>query len=159
METITQIHNERLWADSWNSPIFFVKLSIRVVLILMLTSLLFCGFGLTCDNSSAFAEGSNQLTQNTKARQSKLPKAITNAILRDASNRSTIPIHELKISQATRKTFSNPCRFKFGEICTQEYNPIQGWEVVVQVGDQSWTYHADKSGSQIVLDPKNSKDS
>ncbi len=81
-------------------------------------------------------------------------RPVRNAILRDASKRSGVPIRELQITQATAKTFSNPCVFKFGEVCTKEYNPIKGWEVVVRVRDDSWTYHADSSGWQIVLDPK-----
>lgn len=81
-------------------------------------------------------------------------RPVRNAILRDASKRSGVPIRELEITQVTPKTFSNPCEFKFGEVCTREFNPIEGWEVVVQVQEDSWTYHVNKSGSQIVLDPK-----
>jgi hypothetical protein len=84
----------------------------------------------------------------------QLPEAIANAVLSDASRRSRIPIADLKITQATTKTFGNPCEFNFGEICTREYNPVEGWEVIVEVKEQSWTYHVNKSGSQIVLDPK-----
>ena len=136
-----------------------VRLSKWVVLTLTLTSLLFCGIGLTANSPAAYAEGTTPLTQNPQVRHIKLPKAISNTILGDASKRSHVPIRELKITQVTQKTFGNRCRFNFGEICTEEYNPIYGWEVVVQVREQSWTYHVDKSGSQIVLDPKNRKDS
>ncbi|MBE9208091.1 hypothetical protein IQ244_16470 [Nostoc sp. LEGE 06077] len=83
----------------------------------------------------------------------QLPRAIANNILRDASRRSSVSTSNLRITQATRKTFSNPCVFNFGEVCTREYNPVQGWEVIVQVERQSWTYHSNESGSQIVLDP------
>lgn len=138
-----------------------LKLSKWVVLTLTLTSLLFCGIGFTAHSPAAYAEGGTgtPLTQNPQVRHIKLPKAIANAILRDTSKRSHVPIRELKITQVTQKTFGNRCRFNFGEICTEEYNPIYGWEVLVQVREQSWTYHVDKSGSQIVLDPKNRKDS
>ncbi|WP_017316231.1 hypothetical protein [Mastigocladopsis repens] len=95
-----------------------------------------------------------QISQNTNQFSNILPRRIANAILRDASKRSDIPIRELQITQGTRKTFGNPCVFKFGEVCTEEFNPIEGWEVVVRVQDDSWTYHVNKSGSQIVLDPK-----
>ncbi|GBE95568.1 hypothetical protein NCWK1_5356 [Nostoc cycadae WK-1] len=84
----------------------------------------------------------------------QLPRAIANNILRDASRRSGENISNLKITQATRKTFGNACEFNFGEVCTQQYDPIQGWEVIVRVEGQSWTYHSNESGSQIVLDPQ-----
>ncbi|BBD61772.1 hypothetical protein NIES2109_46070 [Nostoc sp. HK-01] len=84
----------------------------------------------------------------------QLPRAIANNILRDASRRSGENISNLRITQATRKTFGNACEFNFGEVCTQQYDPIQGWEVIVRVEGQSWTYHSNESGSQIVLDPQ-----
>ncbi|MBU7586593.1 MAG: hypothetical protein KAF91_27655 [Nostoc sp. TH1S01] len=84
----------------------------------------------------------------------QLPRAIANNILRDASRRSGVRINDLRITQATRKTFGNPCEFNFGEVCTREYNPIEGWEVIVRVQGRSWTYHVDASGSRIVLDPQ-----
>ncbi|ARV60376.1 hypothetical protein BZZ01_18635 [Nostocales cyanobacterium HT-58-2] len=95
-----------------------------------------------------------QISQNTNQLSNVLPRRVANSILRDAAKRSGVPIRELEITQATAKTFSNPCVFKFGEVCTKEFNPIEGWEVVVRVRDDSWTYHVNKSGSQIVVDPK-----
>ncbi|NMG19852.1 hypothetical protein [Brasilonema bromeliae] len=95
-----------------------------------------------------------QISQTTNQNSNGLPRRIENAILRDASKRSGVPIRELQITEATAKTFSNPCIFKFGEVCTREFNPIKGWEVVVRVQDNSWTYHVNESGSEIVLDPK-----
>ncbi|WP_242054838.1 hypothetical protein [Nostoc flagelliforme] len=126
------------------------------VLTLALTSLVSWGFGLT-ENSSAGAVSrldTTQLSQTLQAQSSNLPRAIAHKILRDASKRSGVPRRELQITQVVSKTFGNPCEFNFGEICTREYNPIEGWKVVVRVRQDSWTYHVDKSGKQIVLDPK-----
>ncbi|MEH2189523.1 MAG: hypothetical protein V7K64_25665 [Nostoc sp.] len=83
-----------------------------------------------------------------------LPKAIADAILSDASSRSGVGIADLKITQATPKTFGNLCKFNFGEVCTQQYDPVEGWKVIVKVKEESWTYHVNKSNSQIILDPK-----
>ena len=131
-----------------------------VVLTLALTSLLSSGIGLGGNNSAAAFPGSENMSGESISQLSdlpqqsnRLPRAIALRILRDAQQRSSIPIRELQITQVTPRTFSNPCIFKFGEVCTKEYNPIEGWEVVVQVQKQSWTYHVDQSGSQIVLDP------
>ncbi|MEA5578466.1 hypothetical protein [Anabaena sp. UHCC 0451] len=85
---------------------------------------------------------------------SKLPKNIANKVLNDATKRAGVLRNSLKISRSTSKIFSNACVFNFGEVCTQQYDPVEGWEVVVKVKEESWTYHVNKSGSQIVLDPK-----
>jgi hypothetical protein len=147
-----------------------------LVLTVAFTTLLYSGLGVA-NNSTAFASDEQiqsshssikisqntgqfstysriQISQNTNQISNVLPKRIANAILRDASKRSGVPIRELEIAQVTPKTFGNPCEFKFGEICTREYKPIKGWEAVVEVGDDSWTYHVNTSGSQILLDPK-----
>ncbi|BDI16944.1 hypothetical protein ANSO36C_27460 [Nostoc cf. commune SO-36] len=128
----------------------------RYVLALALTSLVSWGFGLTENNSAGAVSrlDTTQSSQTLQAQSSNLPRAIAHKILWDASKRSGVPRRELQIIQVTSKTFGNPCEFNFGEICTREYNPIQGWEVVVRVRQDSWTYRVDKSGKQIVLDPK-----
>lgn len=91
-----------------------------------------------------------QLSQN----QNILPKSISQAVLKDASKRSGIKVSDLQITQVTSTIFSNPCIFKFGEVCTREYNPIPGWIINVRLQEQSWIYHVNKSNSQILLDPK-----
>ncbi|MBW4642160.1 MAG: hypothetical protein KME23_03945 [Goleter apudmare HA4340-LM2] len=128
------------------------KLPRGVILSLILTSLLSCGLGFTEHHPSMAAPlpEQSQLAQNSQ----RLPQAISRAVLSDASKRSGVAIAKLKITQVTPQNFGNPCIFNFGEVCTREYKPIQGWEVIVQVQEQSWTYHVNKSGSQIILDPK-----
>jgi len=125
----------------------------KLVLTLALTSLLSSGLSLAGDYRATAtpATESIELSQNS---QNRLPGYVARAVLNDASRRSGIRITNLRITQATRRTFGNPCEFNFGEICTKEYRPVQGWEVVVRVGNQSWVYHVNQSGSQIVLDPK-----
>ena len=120
------------------------------VLVFMVTSLLGCSLGVTENSTSANAKNpeQSQLNQNT------LPKSISQAVLRDAAGVSGVKISDLQIIQVTSANFSNPCIFRFGEVCTREYNPIPGWIVVVQVKEQSWTYHVNKAGSQVLLDPK-----
>ena len=117
---------------------------------LIITSLFACGLDVTENSTSANAKNpeQSQLNHNT------LPQSISQAVLRDASRVSGVKIPDLQITQVTSTNFSNPCAFKFGEVCTREYNPIPGWIVIVQVKEQSWTYHVNKSGSQILLDPK-----
>lgn len=131
-----------------------------VVLGLALTSLLSGGLTLAL-SSAASAAGVewtggeiSQAAQNQTIRSRRLPRAIALAVLQDAASRSGQPINSIRIIQATPKTFGNPCAFNFGDRCTYEYNPVQGWEVVVRVRGQAWTYHVDRTASQVVLDPK-----
>ena len=120
------------------------------VFFLAITSLLACGLGVSENHISANAENPEQLQLN----QNTLPESISQALLRDASRVSGVKVSNLQITQVTSTNFSNSCIFKFGEVCTREYNPIPGWIVIVQVQKQSLTYHVNKSGSQILLDPK-----
>jgi uncharacterized protein YcnI len=116
----------------------------------MVTSLLGCSLGVTENSTSANAKNpeQSQLNQNT------LPKSISQAVLRDAAGVSGVKISDLQITQVTSTIFSNRCIFKFGEVCTREYNPIPGWIITVRLQEQSWIYHVNKSNSQILLDPK-----
>ncbi|OBQ37033.1 MAG: hypothetical protein AN485_10215, partial [Anabaena sp. MDT14b] len=107
------------------------------VFLLIITSLLACDLGVTENTTSANAKNpqQSQLNQNT------LPQSISQKLLRDAARVSGVKISDLQITQVTSTNFSNPCNFQFGEVCTREYNPIPGWIVIVQVKEQSWTYH------------------
>ncbi|MBD2281415.1 hypothetical protein [Aphanizomenon flos-aquae] len=118
------------------------------VFIFMITSLFACSVTENSTSANAKNPQRSQLSQNS------LPQSISQAVLRDASRVSGLKISDLKITQVTSTIFSNPCIFQFGEVCTKEYNPIPGWTVIVQVKEQSWIYHVNKSGSQILLDPK-----
>ncbi|WP_347239134.1 hypothetical protein [Dolichospermum sp. FACHB-1091] len=120
------------------------------VFFLAITSLLACGLGVSENHISANAENPEQLQLN----QNTLPESISQALLRDASRVSGVKVSNLQITQVTSTNFSNSCILKFGKVCTREYNPIPGWIVIMQVKEQSWTYHVNKSGSQIILDPK-----
>ncbi|MGM3304460.1 hypothetical protein ACSQ6I_00465 [Anabaena sp. WFMT] len=128
------------------------KLPQSIVLTLALSSLLACGLDIS-NNKTSVAIPSPEQTQLAQ-NQNNLPRDISRAVLRDAAKRSGVKMPDLKITQVTATTFGNPCIFRFGEICTKEYRPIRGWKVVVQVKDQSWTYHVNQPGSQILLDPK-----
>jgi uncharacterized protein YcnI len=114
----------------------------------MITSLFACSVTENSTSANAKNPQRSQLSQNS------LPQSISQAVLRDASRVSGLKISDLKITQVTSTIFSNPCIFQFGEVCTKEYNPIPGWTVIVQVKEQSWIYHVNKSVSQILLDPK-----
>jgi hypothetical protein len=99
----------------------------------------------------------SQILLDPKISSNQLPKKIANAVLSNASKRSGLAVNSLKITQSIQKTFSNSCVFNFGEVCTQIFDPISGWEVIVKVKSQFWTYHVDITGTRIVLDPQITK--
>ena len=80
-----------------------------------------------------------------------LSRRIARRVIRDASRKLGVPRRHL-IYKATPKTFSNPCVFNFGEICTREYRPISGWKVKVKGRGESITYHVANNG-RYVADP------
>ncbi len=142
----------RLIHNTFNFP--------KGVTFIALTSLLYLTLGLTWSHCALAFPRTEQIISQLSYHQTtsnKLPKEISTAVLNDAAKRSRVAVADLKITKVTPKNFGNPCEFKFGEICTKEYNPINGWEVIVQVRQQSWTYHVSKVNTQIVLDPKISK--
>lgn len=88
------------------------------------------------------------------AATSPLPEPLQNRVKGDAAQRSGLPPARITIVRAEQKTFGNACEFGFGEICTMDYRPIFGWVVEAKVGNQTWIYHLDRTGTQLVLDPK-----
>ncbi|MDX2239146.1 MAG: hypothetical protein NW224_00505 [Leptolyngbyaceae cyanobacterium bins.302] len=83
-----------------------------------------------------------------------LPVVLQNRILADAAARSGLMTSSLQITQVSQRSFSNACVFNFGEMCPMIYQPVEGWEAVVRVGNQSWTYRIDQAGTQLAIDPR-----
>lgn len=134
------------------------KISNSLVLGIALSGLLTTGLTIAHSPSAlAITQLQEKPVNNytlAKKLSSQLPQQIQQAIIKDAAKRAGVKSSQVKITQVTPTTFGNPCIFKFNDICTKEYNPISGWIVVVKVQDQSWKYHVNKPGSQILLDPK-----
>ncbi|MEX0270322.1 hypothetical protein AB3R30_14355 [Leptolyngbyaceae cyanobacterium UHCC 1019] len=134
------------------------RLSLKsiVPLTLAVTNLMMCS---AANTPAIAAELPNPnpvpLAQTAATRDVPMPGALISAVLQDAYKRTNLPPATLRVSQAKASTFSNPCVFNFGEICTKEYNPVTGWEVLVQGNNQTWNYRVDKTGSKIVINPKN----
>ena len=126
-----------------------------VPLTMAVTNLMICSAANAPAIAAEFPSRSTILAQATGTREVPIPGAFVSAILQDAYKRTNLPPATLKVSQVKVGTFSNPCVFNFGEVCTQEYNPVAGWDVLVQGNNQTWNYRVDKTGSKIVINPKN----
>jgi hypothetical protein len=122
----------------------------NLVLILVLTSLLTSGLEIKHASNAWAVPSQVQVQRSTD----DLPQHIAKLILRNAANHAGLKIADVKITKTISKTFSNACVFKFGEVCSQQYEPIYGWVVNVKVKQRVWQYHVNKSYSQIILDPK-----
>ena len=92
------------------------------------------------DNEGKVIRLENQLAT------SKLPAALADAVLQDASKRSGLPISSLRIVKAERRTWTNGCLGLGdpGVVCTQALVP--GWQVIVEGGKQRLVYRTGESG-------------
>ena len=91
---------------------------------------------------------SNQNSQPT----SGLPQAVSNAIVRDASQWSGLSRRRIRIVGSERKVWSNPCYLTFNRICNKAFIRTPGWIVTVEANNQTWIYHANDNASTVVLD-------
>ncbi len=133
-----------------------LKFSTRSILpMLALTGLMSGVVGLSFSNTASaetIAQSVSPTVLPKPRHSSPLPRKILKRVLRNASRRLGVPKRRLRY-KVTPKTFSNPCIFKFGQICTREYNPIHGWVVKVRSKNKSITYHVAKDG-RYIADPK-----
>jgi hypothetical protein len=97
-------------------------------------------------------ENGSLVKLSVKGNQATLPNSIIGKILVDASKWSGLSTEALRIVKVEWQTWSNPCLFAFGQICTREYNPVSGWEVTVDSGTQKWVYRVDDKATSVLLD-------
>ncbi len=92
------------------------------------------------DNEGKVIRLENQLATG------KLPAALADAVLQDASKRSGLPIPSLRIVKAERRTWTNGCLGLGGPgvVCTQALVP--GWQVIVEGDKQRLVYRTGESG-------------
>ncbi|NBD16160.1 MAG: hypothetical protein GVY04_08425 [Cyanobacteria bacterium] len=72
--------------------------------------------------------------------------SIITAVLKEASQRSGLPISAFEEIIARQKTWPNGCLGieEPGQICTQALVP--GWQIILSDGSQSWVYHTATDG-------------
>lgn len=95
-------------------------------------------------------ENSSQITSQ------QLPQKVRDAVLRQASQISGLPISALNIVASKQKKFAQGCeRPTFPNACDQIL--VSGWEVFVKSANRisPWVFITDESGSQIKLASEN----
>lgn len=82
----------------------------------------------------------------------KFPDAVGKAVLKEASQRTGLSTSDLRISETTKKEWSNGCLglSSSDEVCTAAIVP--GWQVTVTGGRRDLVYRTNESGSQVRLD-------
>lgn len=81
-----------------------------------------------------------------------LPQSVTDAVLQEASQRTNLPISQLRIVEAERRQWSDGCLGLGGSgvFCTAIVVP--GWLVSVKAGQQLLVYRTNTNGSLVKLD-------
>ncbi|MEW5856384.1 MAG: S-layer homology domain-containing protein [Cyanobacteriota bacterium] len=97
--------------------------------------------------------GRNLLSQ-AEDNAAQLPKAVAEAVLKDAAQRSGMQSSDLTILQVAKQTWSNGCLelAEAGVSCTQAMVP--GWLVLVASAKEQdfWVYRTNESGSLVKWD-------
>lgn len=80
---------------------------------------------------------------------------VTLAVRRDVSRRTGIPLGQLQVVSAERRTWPDRCLGlpRPDELCAQALTP--GWRIQISDGQQVWTYHTDIRGQNFRLATSN----
>ena len=122
-----------------------MKLLIHTLIVVLVT---FEAIAVTsCDNST-MSNTDPVTNQNTN-----VPASVAQAVLKDLSQQTQIPLSKLTITEAKKELWSNGCLdlAQEGEFCTQAIVP--GWRVFVSGDDQTWIYHTDQQGRSLRVEP------
>ncbi|MCJ8278650.1 MAG: hypothetical protein MJK14_01540, partial [Rivularia sp. ALOHA_DT_140] len=93
-----------------------------------------------------------KLSNQSSQPQSRLPRVVENAILRDASQWSGLSKRRIRIVGSERKVWNNPCFLTFDRICNKALIRTPGWIVTLKANNQTWIYHANDNASIVALD-------
>ncbi|MGB3637427.1 MAG: hypothetical protein WBA39_07610 [Rivularia sp. (in: cyanobacteria)] len=98
------------------------------------------------------ATGNQVKLSNQNQTPSQLPRVVSGAILRDATQWSGLSQRAIRIVKSERQIWSNPCYLTFNRICNKAFIRTPGWIVTVEANNQTWVYHANDNASIVVLD-------
>uniref|UniRef100_A0ACD5H2X8 Uncharacterized protein n=1 Tax=Desertifilum tharense IPPAS B-1220 TaxID=1781255 RepID=A0ACD5H2X8_9CYAN len=70
-----------------------------------------------------------------------------NAVYRDVSNRTRLPVGNFRVTEATQQTWSDSCLGLGGPNESCLFAQVPGWRVVVSEGRNNWVYRTDNTGT------------
>lgn len=96
-------------------------------------------------------EGQVRFLETDAQSQSDLPDNVANLLLRDAARRSQFPTSAFRIVNTERQQWSDSCLGirRPDALCLPMR--VMGWEVTLEGGSQTWVYHVNEAGTQMVL--------
>ncbi len=99
--------------------------------------------GLGVASATLIARGDRQLNLDN------VPRSVQSAVINDLSRNQNIPERQIRITEATRQTWPNPCLGlqRPEELCSQVQT--EGWRMVLTDGSDRWVYRTNETG-QIV---------
>ena len=87
-----------------------------------------------------------------KSSQDSLPNSLANSVIEEVSSQTEISPKKLSIIETRRETWSDGCLGlgQLNELCTQAL--VEGWQIIISDGDQTWTYRSDLEGQNLRLE-------
>lgn len=82
----------------------------------------------------------------------ELPGTVLNAVYRDVSNRTRLPVGNFRVTEATQQTWSDSCLGLGGPNESCLFAQVPGWRVVVSEGRNNWVYRTDNTGRSVRLE-------
>ncbi|BAT54458.1 hypothetical protein NOS3756_34280 [Nostoc sp. NIES-3756] len=87
---------------------------------------------------------------NERANTGRLPQNVRNAVLREASAISRLPVRSLNIVDFQQTSWTEGCESStFPNPCDQVL--VSGWQVTVGGGNQRWVFVSNENGSRVEL--------
>ncbi|MBD2505179.1 hypothetical protein [Anabaena azotica] len=87
---------------------------------------------------------------NERGNTGRLPQNVRNAVLRQASEITRLPIRALSIVEFQQTSWAEGCeRPTFPNACDQIV--VSGWQLTVGAGDRRWVFVANDNGSRVEL--------
>ncbi|MBF2027385.1 MAG: hypothetical protein IGS48_11535 [Oscillatoriales cyanobacterium C42_A2020_001] len=103
--------------------------------------------------SAVIATPNQSVNQPLAATPAKVPPEIVKTLRQDLSNRTGIPLGQLRFIEGSSHTWQNGCLglARPDEMCTQML--VNGWRVVFANGSNRWVYRTDATGRTYRLEP------
>lgn len=99
----------------------------------------------------------NRQEERREVRESGLPRPLANRVRLDLAGRTGLPPGQLRVVEATRRTWRNSClELPSNGVCTQAR--IEGWRIVLANGNRTWVYRTDETGQIMRLEGRTVSD-
>jgi hypothetical protein len=127
-------------------------LSHRIFSALALTTWLALNGG-TAIAQTGVPSAPNSTPQNSSGRTVRLPRSVANAVRQDLAQQLNRSPQALNITQASRTVWPDGCLGIVNPAALCSQGQVNGWQVEVTSGNETWVYRTDFNGRRLALDP------